>query len=364
MRLLLLSLLSTLLSAPAFGQSPSYTLTIESSPAVVAANGSVYRFYVNAHDDTDKMSAVFGNDQDNLIFETPAGIYNNPFNSGWSAAGMNPAIIAVFPDLADDSFATIGLDGPAASVPGAEEPSLVQDAGLNPTVSGYFTVGGTSLNVTTLTGASWYVLNTAANALPTEGRWLLAQITTTGDISGQINYQVFPLGVLVDQVQMNVEFDGVGSYSEGGAAVEGCIQEDACNYDPAATEDDGSCVGVPDGVCDCAGTMPEYGFDCDGNCILDLDGDGICDPCDQGLSSQSEVQYTLSVEAAEVCPELGTTYRFFVNAQDPSDKFSAVFGNDQSPLMVCAPEGVYNDPINSSWNASGINMSLLPFSLR
>ena len=45
MRLLVLSLISTLLSATAFGQGLSYTLTIESSPAVDASNGSV-SFYV------------------------------------------------------------------------------------------------------------------------------------------------------------------------------------------------------------------------------------------------------------------------------------------------------------------------------
>ena len=102
------------------------------------------------------------------------------------------AFFPFFPDLQDDSFATIGLDGPAG--PGDEDPSLVQDASLSPTVSGYFTTGGTELNVNTLTGASWYVLNTAANALPTDGRWLVAQITTTGSISGTLNYQIFPLG--------------------------------------------------------------------------------------------------------------------------------------------------------------------------
>ena len=44
----------------------------------------------------------------------------------------------------------------------------------------------------------------SANALPTDGRWLVAQITTTGDISGQINFQVFPLGVGSDQVQTSI----------------------------------------------------------------------------------------------------------------------------------------------------------------
>ena len=163
-----------------FGQT--YTLTVESSvPA--AAPGTVYRFYVNSNDPADKLSAVFGNDQDTLSFSTPDGIFNSVMNSSWNASGLNIALFGFFPDLQDDSYATIGLDGPATTVLGAEDPSLVQDAGLMPTVSGYFQAGGEGLEVNTLTGASWYVLNTAANALPdTDGRWLIAQITTTGSI--------------------------------------------------------------------------------------------------------------------------------------------------------------------------------------
>ena len=117
--------------------------------------------------------------------------------------------LPVFPDLQDDSYATIGLDGPAAAVvPGAEDPSLVQDDDLDPSVSEYFTSGGTELNVTTLTGASWYVFNTAANALPSDGRWLVAQITTAGDLSGTLNAQMFPLGVGADQIQQSWDFAG------------------------------------------------------------------------------------------------------------------------------------------------------------
>ncbi|MGB2291973.1 MAG: hypothetical protein ACPH5L_06615, partial [Flavobacteriales bacterium] len=160
-----------------------YDLTIEQS-APAAAPGTVYRFYVEANDPTDKMSAVFGNDQMPLVLSTPDGIFNSALNSSWNASGINSALFGFFPDLQDDSFATIGLDGPAAMVPGAEDPSLVQDASLATTVSGYFQAGGTELNVNTLTGASWYVLNTAANALPTDGRWMVAQITTAGDLSG------------------------------------------------------------------------------------------------------------------------------------------------------------------------------------
>ncbi|MGB1362984.1 MAG: hypothetical protein ACPG56_00005, partial [Flavobacteriales bacterium] len=95
-----------------------YNLTIEQS-APAAAPGTVYRFYVEANDPTDKMSAVFGNDQDPLVFSTPDGIFNQALNSSWNASGLNEALFGFFPDLADDSYATIGLDGPAAAVPGA-----------------------------------------------------------------------------------------------------------------------------------------------------------------------------------------------------------------------------------------------------
>ena len=124
---------------PFTGVNAQYSLTVESSPAV-GAGGTVYRFYVNANDATDKMSAVFGNDQANLVINTPAGIFNSPYNTGWNAAGINPAFLPVFPDLADDSYATIGLEGPASTsgIAAAADPSLVEDSNLVPTVSGYF----------------------------------------------------------------------------------------------------------------------------------------------------------------------------------------------------------------------------------
>ena len=98
------------------------------------------------------------------------------------------------------------------------------------------------MNVT-LVGASWYVLNTAANALPTDGRWLIAQITTTGSISGTINYQIFPLGVVTDEIQKSVDFDGEGDFPQSvTVTVCGCMDQTACNYNPEANNEDGSCL--------------------------------------------------------------------------------------------------------------------------
>ena len=215
------------------------------------------------------MSAVFGNDLAHLVINTPSNIFNSPMNASWNASGVNPAFLAFFPDLADDSYATIGLEGPAATsgLAGAADPSLVEDSALSPSISGYFLSGGVELNVNTLTGGSWYVLNTAANALPdADGRWLIAQITTAGSISGTMNYQVFPLGVGADQVQVSMDFDGAGTFGGGSDIVCGCMDDTACNYDAAATNDDGSCTYQTDPL-----------LNCDGSCINDADGDGVCD---------------------------------------------------------------------------------------
>ena len=52
--------------------SAQYTLTVESSPAITAGL-TTYRFYVDMQDPTDRMSAVFGNDQASLLVNTPGG---------------------------------------------------------------------------------------------------------------------------------------------------------------------------------------------------------------------------------------------------------------------------------------------------
>ena len=193
---------------------PPYSLIVEASEPVNPANGTVYRFYVTAADSLDTFSAVFGNNEHPFHIQTPEGIYNSELNSSWNASGLNATILSFFPEAQDDSFGTIGLD--LGSVfPGGEHPGLQQDAVASPSISEYFTEGGTEVFINTLTGMTWFVIaanGITPNSLPVNGRWLIAQITTTGEISGTINYQVFPLGLGSNQVQMSVEFDGCGTF--------------------------------------------------------------------------------------------------------------------------------------------------------
>ena len=181
---------------------------------------------------------------------------------------------------------------------------------------------------TTLTGASWYVLNTAANGLPdASGRVLIMQVTTSGSISGQINYQVFPLGVGADQLQISAEFDGAGTFGPA----DGCTDPSACNFDPDATDDDDSCLeldcngecggsammdecdmcngpgaiyecgctDIPAGDCDCNGNQLDALGECGGDCTIDADADGICDDVDDCVGE---------FDACGACNGLGAIY--------------------------------------------------------
>ena len=64
-----------------------------------------------------------------------------------------------------------------------------------------------------------------------------------------------------------------------------------------------------------------------------------------GLHSMSMAQYSLTVEAAPAVTEGLTTYRFYVNMADPTDRMSAVFGNDQASLLLETPDGAFKQRI-------------------
>ena len=71
---------------------------------------TTYRFYVTLPNPGDRMSAVFGNNEAPLILSAPAGVYNSALNASWNPSGINPAFLVAFPELASDTYGTIGLE--------------------------------------------------------------------------------------------------------------------------------------------------------------------------------------------------------------------------------------------------------------
>lgn len=90
----------------------------------------------------------------------------------------------------------------------------------------------------------------------------------------------------------------------------GCTDPLACNYDAQATKDDNTCV------------YSQEGYDCDGICLLDLDGDSICD------------EITVTVFLYENCPiaqymcgPLRDAYRYFCDTLNQDIVFRGISPN-------------------------------------
>ena len=64
--------------------------------------------------------------------------------------------------------------------------------------------------------------------------------------------------------------------------VEGCTDESACNYIVGASDDD-------DGTCE---YQVQY-YDCIGICVNDQDADGICDELEEGCTDETAENYDL-----------------------------------------------------------------------
>ena len=263
------------------------------------------------------MSAVFGVDTIPLVVNAPMGIFNSGYNSSWNASGINPAFVGVFPDLVEDSYATIGLEGPASSsgLAQAADPTLVQDP-TQPIDAFFLTDGADSLMVNSIIGGSWFNLNTAENTYPdANNQVLIMQLTSTGEVSGTVNVQVLPEGVtgIGNDVQKTFHFNGSGVYAavgDGNAC--GCTDVTACNYDASATYDDGSCA-----FDDAIGT-------CGGDCLADADSDGVCDDEDGCVGS---------LDACGVCDGPGAIYECGCTDVPAGD--CDCNGNQQDALGVC-----------------------------
>ena len=220
----------------------SYPLEVEahqvhsSTEGLASLDGmTTYRLYITNLGATDFVSSIYGNNEDPLEISVPEGVYNSNFNASWSASGISPVFVGLFPEMEYDSYATIGLSQSAATsgIPNAADPSIVEDPSQQITPM-FIVDGSTGVSVNSETGFACYILNGNPVGLPDEdGRVLIMQITTSGKLSGSINVQVFPNSVGADFELYAYNFDSEAT---------GCVYENACNYNPDAAIDDGSCV--------------------------------------------------------------------------------------------------------------------------
>ena len=294
-----------------------YALTIEEHAVDGIPGHTTYRIYVDVASPLDFVTSIFTLENGAMPFSLTSTATPNWYNfdDGFATydfgATINPLFLSTFPEMAYDSWLTIG----AAD---ASEASGIS----------FFTIGaeaawaafnaGEDVNISSTAGAFMIGLQPGCSRNPTapnpcsvdhpayggdDHRVLLGQITTTGTLSGSLAVQILEDGVYTPGVYRTsyFSFNGVGSFSEEGfdgamtseyqncgctnseafnfndeaqhddgsciAVVNGCMDETACNYDASANTDDASCTYVVEACEVCI----------DGAVVLlDEDGDGVC----------------------------------------------------------------------------------------
>ena len=133
-----------------------------------------------------------------------------------------------------------------------------------------------------------------------------------------------PYGITTIQTQ--VQISGSCDFS----TCVSCTDENACNYDEGATLDDGSCI------------LPQVGYDCDGNCLVDTDGDGVCDEFEiYGVRIQTTQAITHSLQRMMVAVLLVVVLPFACN-YDPTVDYTIIAMCDFFNCQGCTDETACN----------------------
>ena len=138
---------------------------------------TTYRVWAEFSNPTEQLVAVFGFDSIPLSIETSTSFYQNPLG-GNLASGINPALLPVDSLLAFDSWLTVG---------GEDNTADVSSIGLD---FASFESGGSVIAEDVNGGSVFIYPDLEPTAFPdADGRVLIAQLTTDGEVSLTVNLQ-------------------------------------------------------------------------------------------------------------------------------------------------------------------------------
>jgi predicted nucleic acid-binding Zn ribbon protein len=184
-------------ASSAEGYGLSFELVAEHSEGELAGM-QTYRVYLDLSDAADRVTSFTGDDVYALELATTTSFYQHALGSA-TPNGISEAAVAAVPELAFDSYVTIGLSGaPQGDQTGVE---------LIPGAWSEAFEAGQSILVNDGIGSGWYVLPDSPNGLAGDDKQLLvAQLTTDGEISGQFRTQIFPMGDQENDIRAELSF--------------------------------------------------------------------------------------------------------------------------------------------------------------
>lgn len=242
---------------------------------------TAWRIYVTTSNLNDVVLGALGSAEGATFLSTSSSFYQHPEGSAL-ASTITPELLSEHPELIFDSWLTVGL-AQAATAPNASNATL-SGASIWSTLFEF----GEDIFLGNSMPGGWNVPNAAGNAIAgNDHRVLLAQLTTDGELSGSITVQVIPYGSS-EPIAITLTFT---------PPVCGCMDSLACNFDSAALYDDGSCY------------FSQPWRDCDDICLIDTDGDGVCDEEEIiGCMDPTSPDYNPDATDEGTCSIVGCTY--------------------------------------------------------
>lgn len=319
------------------------------------------RLYFQTGNPADFVSSVFGDTDNPTSIETTTDFYQ-ALLGGATPNGINALLFPVYPDLAYDSWVTIGIEASPNAAIGEAAVSTVQNPS-NPWSTIFDPGGGLpggNLIINDGVGGAWFNLAGESNGIPDEdGRVLLGQFTTDGVLSGNLHLQIFPNGDQTNFIVWNAVL--------GAETVEDC-QYLVTYY----VDNDGDGYGTdPVELCGLQEGYAELSGDCNDNSAIaypgnpnDIVGDGIDGDCDGGETCYRDIDNDGYRNADETeligspfninCSEFGEAYGYQpidCNDTDPNVAEADADGNCILPVTEVFGCG---DPLACNYDPEAI----------
>ena len=278
---------------------------------------------------TAPIFSVGGDIENPFSLHASEGVYNSSSVTGFFASGVSDVTLSVDSLALFDTWATIGADqGLDCGVSVAESP-------YQPWTAFFEEDGASSLVMNDVVGGAWF----QTGDCPQTESVLLMQCTFAGSLQGTVSFATIQSGSvswLSGSVDLTLgctnpiafNYSDQANIDDGTCLVGtgGCLNEEACNFNAEADYDNASCL------------YPELGYDCEGTCLSDVDGDGICDEFEIPGCTVPEAQ-NYQDEATDddgSCLVFGCTYELAMN-------FSAMANVDDGTCLYAGctnPEAV------------------------
>lgn len=266
---------------------------------------TTYQVYVKTANEDDFVKRVFANADYPGGFACNSGFYNTTALYGPFPTAIDNDFPGSYPGEAVDSWVSIGL---------IEDANYIDnEANCSSNLGGLFDWSGTwAAPFTPANGSNSGEFDWVADNEATAMDWFLAgpstiianypsngfagldkkvivmQATTDGLFTFTLTAEIYINGDPNNVVFLTQSFDGT---TEQAPVIEGCTDSTACNYYELATTDNGSCEYAA-----------EIYLDCDGNCLNDSDGDGVCDEVEiAGCSDAAACNYNTAATDEAAC---------------------------------------------------------------